>query len=164
MATVTFYSDFGAQENKMSLFPLFPRLFVLKWWDWTPWSSLFECWVLSQIFHSPLLPSSEGSLVPLCFLPLQWLLLLFSCSVVSSSLQPHGLQSGLRVLHHLPEIAQSHVHWVRDSIQPSCPLSSPSPPAFYLSQPQGLFQWVGRYHLHIGSCWYSFLTTIKTLS
>ena len=29
----------------------------------------FECWVLSQLFHSPLLPSSRGSLVPLCFLP-----------------------------------------------------------------------------------------------
>ena len=43
----------------------------------------------------------------------------------------------LPVLHHLPEIAQIHVHWVSDAIQPS-PLSSPSPPAFSLSQPQGL--------------------------
>ena len=42
------------------------------------------------------------------------------------------------VLHHLPELAQSHVYWVGDAIQPSCPLSSPSPPAFNLSQHQGL--------------------------
>ena len=46
---------------------------------------------------------------------------------------------GLPVLHHLPELAQTHVHWVGDAIQPSCSLSSPSPPAFNLSQHQGLF-------------------------
>ena len=37
---------------------------------------------------------------------------------------------------------QTHVHWVSDAIQPSHPLSSPSPPAFNLSQHQGLFEWV----------------------
>ena len=37
---------------------------------------------------------------------------------------------------------QTHVHWVSDAIQPSHPLSSPSPPAFNLSQHQGLFKWV----------------------
>ena len=45
----------------------------------------------------------------------------------------------LRVLHHLLELAQTHDHWVGDAIQPSHPLSSPSPPAFNLSQHQGLF-------------------------
>ena len=49
---------------------------------------------------------------------------------------------GLPVLHHLPEITQTHVHWVSDAIQPFHPLSSPSPPAFNLSQHEGLFQWV----------------------
>ena len=49
---------------------------------------------------------------------------------------------GFPVLHHLPELAQTPVHWVGDAIQPSHPLSSPSPPAFSLSQNQGLFQWV----------------------
>ena len=34
--------------------------------------SFFECWVLSQLFHSPLSPLSRGSLVPFCFLPLGW--------------------------------------------------------------------------------------------
>ena len=47
------------------------------------------------------------------------------------------------VLHHLPELAQTRIHWVGDAIQPSHPLSSPSLPAFKLSQHQGLFQWVG---------------------
>ena len=49
---------------------------------------------------------------------------------------------GLPVHHQLPEFTQTHVHWVDDAIQPSHPLSSPSPPAFSLSQHQGLFKWV----------------------
>ena len=49
---------------------------------------------------------------------------------------------GLSVLHQLPELAQTYVHQIGDAIQPSHPLSSPSPPAFNLSQHQGLFQWV----------------------
>ena len=53
---------------------------------------------------------------------------------------------GFPVLHHLPEFAQIHVYWVSDAIQPSYPLSSPSPPAFNLSHHQGLFQWVGSSH------------------
>ena len=50
MAAVTIFSDFGAQENSLSLFPLFPHLFVMKWWDQMPWSLFFECWVSSQFF------------------------------------------------------------------------------------------------------------------
>ena len=53
MAAVTICKDFGAQEHSLSLFPLFPHLSAVKWWDWMPWSSFFECWVLSQLFHSP---------------------------------------------------------------------------------------------------------------
>ena len=52
---------------------------------------------------------------------------------------------GFPVLHHLPELAQTHVHGV-SAIQPSHPLSSPSPPAFNLSQHQGLFQWISSLH------------------
>ena len=44
---------------------------------------------------------------------------------------------GLPVHHQLPELAQTHVHRVSDAIQPSHPLSSPSPPAFNISQHQG---------------------------
>ena len=50
------------------------------------------------------------------------------------------------VLHHLPEFSQTHIHWVSDKVQLSHPLSSPSPPAFNLSQYQGLFQWVSFSH------------------
>ena len=49
---------------------------------------------------------------------------------------------GVPVYHQLLEFNQTHVHWVGDSIQPSHPLLAPSPPAFNLSQHQGLFQWV----------------------
>ena len=48
---------------------------------------------------------------------------------------------GLPVHHQLPEFTQTHVHWVGDAIQPSHPLSSPSPPVPNPSQHQSLFQW-----------------------
>ena len=51
---------------------------------------------------------------------------------------------GFSVLHYLLEFAQTHVHWVDDAIQPSHPLSSPSPLALNLSQHQGLFQEIKR--------------------
>ena len=49
---------------------------------------------------------------------------------------------GFPVHHQHLEFTQTHVHRVSDAIQPSHPLSSPSPPALNLSQHQGLFQWV----------------------
>ena len=53
---------------------------------------------------------------------------------------------GLPVHHQLPESIQTHVLWVGDAIQPSHPLSSPSPPALNLSQHQGVFKWVSSLH------------------
>ena len=53
---------------------------------------------------------------------------------------------GLPVHHQLPESTQTHIHWVGDAMQPSHPLSSPSPPALHLSQHQGLFKWVSSSH------------------
>ena len=53
---------------------------------------------------------------------------------------------GLPVHHQLPEFTQTHDYWVSDAIHPSHPLSSPSPPAFNLSQHQGLFKWVSSLH------------------
>ena len=47
---------------------------------------------------------------------------------------------GFPVCHQLPEPTQTHVHRIGGAIQPSHPLLSPSPPAFNLSQHQGLFQ------------------------
>ena len=52
----------------------------------------------------------------------------------------HCSMPGFPVHHHLLELGQTHVHWVRDAFQPSHPLSSPSPPAFNLFHHQGLFQ------------------------
>ena len=52
----------------------------------------------------------------------------------------------LPVYHQLTEFTQTHVHRDSDTLQPSHPLSSPSPPAFNLSQHQGLFQWVSSSH------------------
>ena len=68
------------------------------------------------------------------------------CSVAQSCLIPCDPMDcstpGFTVLHCLPEFAQTHVLWVSDAIQPSHPLSPPSPPALSLSQHQNLFQWV----------------------
>ena len=71
------------------------------------------------------------------------------CSVAQSWLtlcSPMNCSTpGFLVHHQLPELTQTHVHWVSDAIQPSHPLSSPSPPTFNLSQHQCLFQWVSSY-------------------
>ena len=53
---------------------------------------------------------------------------------------------GFPVHHQAPELAQTQVHQVGDAIQPSHPLSFPSPPTFNLSQHQGLFQWASSSH------------------
>ena len=53
---------------------------------------------------------------------------------------------GFPVLHSLLELAQTHVHWAGDAIQPSHPLLPPSPLTFNLSQHQGLFQWGSSSH------------------
>ena len=62
---------------------------------------------------------------------------------MSDSLQPHELQHVRPPCPSpTPRATQTHVHWVGDAIQPSHPLSSPSPPALNLSQHQGLYKWV----------------------
>ena len=71
----------------------------------------------------------------------------FSCSVSVRLWDPMNRSTpGLPVHHQLPEFTQTHVHQVSDATQPSHPLSSPSPPAFNLSQHQSLFQWVSSSH------------------
>ena len=72
-----------------------------------------------------------------CSVPESYLLLfdLMDCSM------PH-----FSVLHYLPKFTQTHAHWIGDAIQPSYPLLSSSPPAFDLSQHQGLFKWVSSSH------------------
>ena len=71
----------------------------------------------------------------------QFSLVQFSHSVVSDSFRPMNCSMpGLPVHHQLLEFTQTHVHRVSDAIQPSHPLSSPSPPAPNPSQHHGLFQ------------------------
>ena len=71
----------------------------------------------------------------------------FSRSVMPNSLWHHGLRHArLPCPSSTSEIAQTQVHQVSDAIQPSYPLSSPSPPAFNLSKHQGLFQWISSLH------------------
>ena len=64
--------------------------------------------------------------------------------------------AGFPVHHKLPKLTQNHVHQAGDAIQPSHPLSSPSPPAFNLSQHQSLFKCVTSSHqvatVKINSC------------
>ena len=60
------------------------------------------------------------------------------------------------VHYQLLELAQTQVHQVEDAIQPSYPLSSPSPPAFNLSQHQCLFQWVSSSHQVTKYCSFTF--------
>ena len=76
----------------------------------------------------------------------------------------------LPVYHQLLELIQTHVHQVGDAIQPSYPLTSPSPPALSLSQHQGLFKWVSsshqvaklsQLHLQHQSSWYSRLISFR---
>ena len=67
-----------------------------------------------------------------------------SCSALCNPM--NRSTPGLPVHHQLPEFTQTHVHWVSDAIQPSHPLSSPSPPAHNPSQHQSLFQRVNSSH------------------
>ena len=89
------------------------------------------CWIV-MFAHCDFMITFQFSLVQSC---------LTLCDSVDCSIP------GFLVHHQSPlEFAQTHVHWVRGGIQPSHPLSSPSPPAFSLSQHQGLFQWVSSQH------------------
>ena len=79
-----------------------------------------------------------------CIVDLQFIVLSFCyCSVTQLCLtlcNPTDCSTpGFPVFHHLLKFAQTHVHWVSDTIQRSCSLSSPSP-TFNMSQHQGLFQ------------------------
>ena len=103
--------------------PFLPRLSLLSFSLWS-----------HPLFQHPLCIQDLGSVQ-------------LSHSVVSDSATPMDCSTpGFPVHHQLPQLAQTHVYWVGDAIQPSHLLSSPSPPAFSLSQHPGLFQWVSALH------------------
>ena len=107
---------------------------------WNPWATTKESAHCNERslktqggFHMPQLKPYTAKEVKL-------LLSLFSRSACPTLCHPMDCSTpGFPVLHYLPESAQTHVHWGDEAIQPSHPLSSPSPPAFNLSQHQGLF-------------------------
>ena len=80
--------------------------------------------------------TTEYAHIDLC--SIQFISVTQSCPTLCDPMD--SIMPGFPVHHRLPELAQTHVHQVSDAIQPSHPLSSPSPPAFNLSQHQGLFQ------------------------
>ena len=88
------------------------------------------CWTKFQVCH-------HTQLSPL-FLSVQFSSIAQSCPTLCDP--TNRSTPGLPVQHQLPEFTQTHVHRVSDAIQPSHPLSSPSPPALNLSQHQGPFQ------------------------
>ena len=120
--------------------------------DWATSLSLFTFmhwrrkWQLIPVFL-PGNPRDRGSVTQLC--PTL-------CDPMNHS------TPGLPVHHHLPESTQTHVHRVSDAIQPSHPLSSPSPPAPNPSQHQGLFQWVNSSH-EVAMDWLDLLAVQGTL-
>ena len=117
-------------------------------WDWRRWDR--------QVFLGSRCPHSSSTTLCVTVCPCfcshqtflykcypQFSFVQFSCSVV------HPMDysmPGFPVHHQLPELTQTHVHWVSDAIQPSHPLSSLSPSTFNLSQFQGLFQRVSSSH------------------
>ena len=84
--------------------------------------------------------------------PWMWILTCLSLSSVQSLSHvwhfatPWMQHARLPCPHQFLKLAETHVYRVGDAIQPSHPLSSPSPPAFSLSQHQGLFRWVSSSH------------------
>ena len=121
MATITICSDFGAQKNEV--------------WH------CFHCFSISHELMGP-----DDVILVFWMLSSEELMVL-NCGVGEDSWGSLDCSTpGFPVSHYLPEFAQIHVHWVSDAIQPSHPLSSPSPPALNLSQHQGLFKWVSSLH------------------
>ena len=110
----------------------------LFWWCWIllTFACLESFWFLREIRMRVLL----GSI----FLVVQFSSVTQSCPTLCDPM--NRSTTGLPVHHQLPEFTQTHVHWVSDAIQPSHPLSSPSPPAPNPSQHQSLFQWVNSSH------------------
>ena len=110
----------------------------------SPWTMLLSCvafscsWYLTEILEGHSTSSSLHVFLNSVHSVTQSCLTLYDHMDYSTP--------GLPVHHQLPEFMQTHVHRVSDAIQPSHPLSSPSPPAFSLSQHHGLFKWVSSSH------------------
>ena len=123
------------------------QIFFLPLWSELTLSSLISFYGL---FKPPSKFHPHFSALLLWFLPIysvgfyQFSLVTQSCPIPCNSMDCS--MPSLPVYHQLPEFTQTPVHWVGDAIQPSHPLSSPSPPTFNLFKHQGLFKWVSSSH------------------
>ena len=138
VVAVTISSDFGAQENSLSQFPILPLLFAVMWRDWMPSSSFSECWVCSLIFHS-----SFTFIKRLCSSSsVQFRQ--FSRSVVYDSLRHHELFIPTPGVHSNSCPSNRWCHPTISSLVipfSSCPQSLPTSESFRMSQ---LFAWGGQ--------------------
>ena len=99
--------------------------------DWNVHCSIiYNNWDMEEVHINRWMDIYVNIFICMCAKPFQSCLTL--CDPMDCSM-PDFL-----VYHQLPELVQTHVHWVSDAIQPSHPLSSPAPPAFSLSQHQAL--------------------------
>ena len=128
------------------------RILICKNYCGVTWTSRTEDKGILILCSWSFLPYGVRALVqsPHLSLAITWLGRTFTffsffllCSVTQSCLTFGDSMDcstpGFPVLHHLLELAQNYVHLVNDTTQPTCPLLSPSPPAFDLSQHQGIF-------------------------
>ena len=115
--------------------------------DWTCWwgrGVSVDCmWDLFELFSILLWVYNFLQIKPIFFF-LSFSSIAQSCLTLCDPMN-HSMP-GLPVHHQLLGSTQTHVQWVGDAIQPSHPLSSPSPPAFNPSQHQTLFKWVSYSH------------------
>ena len=116
----------GSMWNECNFVVVWTFFTIALLWDWIRCLKYFTIkrviiltWVILTISTRASLVAQFSSVTQLC--PTV-------CNPMNCS------TPGFPVLHHHPELAQTHVHWVRDAIQTSCPLPSPSPSALSLSQ------------------------------
>ena len=111
------------------------------WWYPTISSSVISFSSCLQSFPAS---GSDDWVIFYCIYVSEWVRVAQSCPTLCDPMDCS--RPGSPVHHQLLELAQTHVHPVGGTIQPSHPLSSPSSPTFNLFQNQGLFQWVSSSH------------------
>ena len=126
-----FINDCKIMELHITHHNFFKKMWLSQ--DWNANENHKEDQYLLTVFHSKS-----------CNVSVQFSSVAQSCLTLCSPM--NCSTPGLPVHHQLPEFTQTHVHQASDAIQPSHPLSSPSPPAPSPSQHQSLFQWVNSSH------------------
>ena len=112
--------------------------------DWTPVSALPVGSLPAELSGKPITTTCSMKTYLFSLSSVQFISVTQLCLTLCDPMN-HSTP-GLPVHHQLLELDQTQVHWVSDAMQPFHPLLSPSPPAFSLSQHQGLFKWVSSSH------------------